>query len=88
MKKRIFALLAIAVMLLGLLTACGKKGPVTQEEAQKIAMEHAGLTKKDVSDVHVHITNDNGIPCYSIHITTEEGDFSVVINASTGEVIE
>lgn len=88
MKKRIFALVTIAVILLGLLAGCGKKGPVTQDEAQKIALEYAGLTKKDVADVHVHVTSDNGLPCYSIHITTGEKDFSVVINASTGEVIE
>ena len=87
MKKRILALLIISVLLLVTLAACGKKGPVTQEQAQKIALEHAGLTTKDVSDVHTHIVDENGIPCYSIHITTDDGDFSVVINATTGEVI-
>lgn len=87
MRKRIIALFLIAIVLLGLLAACGKKGPVTQEQAQKIALEHAGLTTKDISDVHTHIVDQNGIPCYSIHITTDDGDFSVVINATTGEVI-
>lgn len=88
MKKRIFALFMIAAVLLGLLAACGEKDPITQEQAQKIALEHAGLTKKDVSDVHTHIVEEAGIPCYSIHITTDAGDFSVVINASTGEVLK
>ena len=88
MKNRIFALLMVAVMLLGLLSACSNKRPVTQEQAQKIALEYAGLKEKDVSDVHTHISDENGIPCYSIHITTAEDEFSVIINASTGEVIE
>ena len=88
MKKRMFSLFMVAVVLLGLLAACGEKGPVTQEKAQKIALEHAGLTTKDISDVHTHIVDENGIPCYSIHITTDDGDFSVVINATTGEVIK
>lgn len=88
MKKRVFAILTVAVILLGLLTACGKKGPVTGDEAQKIALEHAKLNEKDVTDVHTHIIDQNGIPCYSIHITTAAGDFSVIINASTGEVME
>ena len=88
MKKRIFAILMVCVMLLGLLTACGKKEPVTQEQAQKIALEHAGLKEKDVADVHTHIVEENGIPCYSIHITANDGqEQSIVINASTGEVI-
>lgn len=88
MKKRVFTLLMVAVMLLGLLSACGNKGPITQEKAQKIALEHAGLSEKDVADVHTHISDENGIPCYSIHITTSDDEISVVINATTGEVME
>ncbi len=87
MKRRIFALLAIAVVLLSLLSACGKKGPLTQEEAQKIALEQAGLKETDVTDVHVHITSDNGIPCYSVHISSASGDYSYVIAATDGTVI-
>lgn len=87
MKKRFFAIFMILVILAGMLAACGKKGPVTQAEAQKIALDHAGLKTSDVSDVHVHIVEEQGIPCYSIHITTADGELSVVINASTGEVI-
>ncbi len=87
MKKRILALLILSVMLLGMLAGCGNDGPITQEQAQKIALEHAGLKEKDASDVHTHIVEENGIPCYSIHITTATGELSVVINATTGEVI-
>lgn len=87
MKKRLFAFIMLAVLLLGMLTACGKKSPVTGDEAQKIALEYAGLKEKDVADVHTHIIDQNGIPCYSIHITTADGEVSVIINASTGEVI-
>lgn len=88
MKKQIIALFMLAVLLLGGLTACGKKSALTGEEAQKIALTHAGLSKSDVKDVHTHIVTEQGIPCYSIHITTDAGDFSVIINAATGEVIK
>lgn len=88
MKKRILAILMLTLVVVSIFTACGKKGPITQEQAQKIALEHAGLTQKDASDVHVHVTSDNGLPCYSVHITTVDGDFSVIINASTGEVVK
>ena len=87
MKKRIFAILAVCAMLLCIFAGCSK-GPVSQEKAQKIALEHAGLKASDVQDVHTHVTDSNGIPCYSIHITTADDEFSVIINASTGEVIE
>lgn len=88
MKIRIIALVLILVMTLGMLAACGKKGPVTQEEAQKIALEEAGLTESQVTDVHTHVTTVDGIPCYSVHITTADGEQSVVISASDGTVIE
>lgn len=88
MKIRMIALVLILVLTLGVFTACGKKGPVTQEQAQKIALEQAGLTASQVSDIHTHVTTVDGIPCYSVHITTEDGEISVVINASDGSVLE
>ena len=87
MKKRIFALITAAILMMSLLAACSD-GPITETKAQKIALEHAGISQKDVVDVHTHIVDENGIPCYSIHITTATDDISVVVNASTGEVIE
>lgn len=87
MKKRILALVLIAVMAVSLFAACGKSNAITQEKAQQVALEHAGLSADQVEDVHVHVTDHNGIPCYSVHITTAENDFSIVINAANGEVI-
>lgn len=88
MKKRVFALLLVLVLAVSMLAACEKKtGPVTGDEAQKIALESVGLDEKDVKDVHTHILDQNGIPCYSIHITTADSEFSVVIHAGTGEVL-
>lgn len=88
MKKRIVAILLIAVLSVSLLTACQEKKAITQEEAQQVAIAHAGLSASDVQDAHIHVSSDNGIPCYSVHITKTDGsDFSVLINAATGEVI-
>ena len=88
MKRKIFAVLALSVLLLGLLCACGNASAITEEKAQKIALEDAGLTKKDVSDVHAHVVSENNVPCYSIHISTEAGDYSYLIHAGTGEILE
>ena len=88
MKKRIVAIALLAVLVLGLFAGCGKSGVVTEEQAQKIAMEAAGMTKDQVTDVHTHLTTVQGIPCYSVHITTADGDFSVLINAGTGEIVD
>lgn len=87
MKRKIFAVLALSVLLLGLLCACGKSNAITAEEAQKIALEDAGLKQKDVSDVHSHVVTENSTPCYSIHISTEGGEYSYLIHAGTGEIL-
>ena len=87
MKKRLLSTLLIAVLCLSLLAACGSK-VVTAEEAQKIALDHAGLKASDVSDMHTHIIEQDGIPCFNIHITCEAGEFSYVIKAEGGEILE
>ena len=87
MKKKIFAVLAVSILLLGVLCACGKSNAITAEKAQKIAMEDAGLKQKDVSDVHAHVVTEDNIPCYSIHITTADGEYSYLIHAGTGEIL-
>ena len=88
MKLRLIALVLVAVLMLGIFTACGKSGAITEAQAQKIALEAAELTEDEVSDVHTHVTTIDGIPCYSVHITSDRGEFSLVINASTGEIMD
>lgn len=86
MKKRIFAIISALLLCVSLLTACST-GPVTAEKAQKIALEHEGLKASDVSDIHTHVIDQNGTPCFQIHMTTAEGDVTIVVDAATGEVI-
>ena len=88
MKKKIFAVFAASILLLGLLCACGKSNAITAEKAQKIALEDAGFKQKDVSDIHSHVVTENSTPCYSIHISAEDGEYSYLIHAGTGEILE
>ena len=87
MKKRIFAMVLLVVFALGILSACGKNSALSSEQAQKAALDHLGISQKDAADIHTHITTEDGIPCYSIHISTADGDHTVVIHAGTGEVL-
>lgn len=85
MKKRLFALVLLAVFALGI-AACNKNSALTSEQAQEVALEHLGINEKGAT-VHAHVTTEDGIPCYSIHISTADGDHTVVIHAGTGEVL-
>ena len=84
MKKLITMILAL-LMCLSLLVACND-GSVTAEEAQKIALEYSDLKASDVYDIHTHIIDQNGSPCYQTYMTTEKGKITVVIGAASGVV--
>ena len=86
MKKTIISFLLVAVMAMSLMCACGNKSDVlTQAEA--IAMEHFNLKKKDVDEIYTHIATGE-IVGYSIHITAGDTDYSILVDAATGELHE
>lgn len=88
MKKRILSLLVLVALLLGVFTACGSKNDVlTPEQAQKIAVEDAGFTVKQATDVHTHIVTEEGVPCFSVHFSANGKDFSYVISAADGTIL-
>ena len=84
--KKLLAVLVAAVMLLTVLTACGGDKAISAEKAQEIAMEDAGLTAKDVDDVHAHVTTYENTPCYNIHITVGSTEYNYNIS-SNGEIL-
>lgn len=86
MKKRITALVLFVTLILTLFSACGSNNVITQEKAQQIALEHANVKEKDVTDIHIHVIEENGTPCYNIHFTVN--GVSMTYNISpTGEVL-
>lgn len=88
MKKRILALCLALFIVLGVLAGCGKPGAITEERAMEIAKEASGYSDDQITDIHTHLTTEDGIPCYSIHLTTAtDGEFSYLIHAGTGEII-
>ena len=87
MKKRVLSLLALVTLLLGVFTACGKNDVLTPEQAQKIAVEDAGFTVKQATDVHTHIVTEEGVPCFSVHFSAGGKDFSYVISAADGTIL-
>lgn len=87
MKKRIFALLTVLCICVGMLAACGSNDPISQEKAVKIALKDAGISESQAADLHIHVTNYEGTPCYNIHFTTDGTSLSYNIHAITGEIL-
>lgn len=89
MKKRIFAVLLLVALMVSVFAACANKTSiVTQEQAQEIALEQAGLTEENADSIHTHIDTHQGIPCYSVHITADGKEFSFLISAADGQILE
>ena len=91
MTKRMIALVLLVVMTVSLLAACGKSKSeyISTQEAQKIAGEYLGVSRKDVKDIHPHSEMINDVPHYNIHMTLNDGtEYNVLINALTGKVVE
>ena len=89
-KRMICGFLLIAIVIF-IFAGCGqqeKKGKViSQAQAQSIALEDAGLTAQQVTDLHCHPTSANNIPAYNIHFTCNGTEYSYLINAVTGQIL-
>lgn len=89
MKKRVFAIALVFVLLVSSLCACGKKNDIlTQDEAVGKIAEHLKIDKNDMQDVYVHITEGETNPCYSFHFTYDGKSYSLMVDVVTGEVME
>ena len=82
MKRWIAMLLILALVLVG---CTEKSGPLTAEDAQKIALDHAGV--KNAENVHTHVVSGEEHPCYNIHLTIEGVSYEYLIDAITGEIL-
>lgn len=85
MKKCIIAVLVL-VCILAMLTACGSK-EITPEKAQKIVLEDLGVSA-DEAELHVHIGEYEGKPCYSIYVTIEGETLEYLVDSATGEILD
>ena len=88
MTKRLIALAVIAVMLLGLLVACGKSGPLTTDDAKKVVLNDLGVKESKVDSIDIHITSAaDGTACYAVYVTINGEHLEYVVNGLTGEIL-
>ena len=86
MKKWIAAILVLATVL-ALFCGCGNQNKtVKPEKAEEIAIKAAGVSAKDVSDLHNHVVTEADGLCYNIHFSAGGKSFAYLIS-STGEIL-
>lgn len=82
--KKIISVLLVLVCLLSIV-GCGKNKVLTQDEAIAVALKAANLD--DYDDAHAHVTEENGVPCYNIHISAGDVTYNYLIAAKGGEIL-
>lgn len=60
---------------------------LTPEEAQKIALKHAGLTADQVAALHTQYEIEHGTPIYDVEFHHRMWEYDYEIHADTGEIL-
>ncbi len=60
---------------------------ITQEGARNIALEHAGLTADQVTNLRVHLDYDDNQAVYEVHFRLGRVEYEYEINAETGRIL-
>ncbi|MBO5129324.1 MAG: PepSY domain-containing protein [Oscillospiraceae bacterium] len=67
--------------------AAPAEAAITAEEAQNIALKHAGFTADQVKRLHVEYEIDRGIPHYDVEFDEGYWEYDYEIDAQTGEIL-
>jgi predicted small lipoprotein YifL len=87
MTKRIISLLMIAVLMVGMLAACGKDGPLTAEDAKKVVLNDLGVKERNVDSIDVHMTPIGDSMGYIVYVSMGEEHLQYVVDGITGEIL-
>lgn len=60
---------------------------ITEDQAQAIALEHAGLTEADISHLQVRKDFDDGRQEYNVEFYVDRLEYEYEIDAATGKII-
>ena len=60
---------------------------ITPEDAQRIALEHAGVTAEEVTGLHTVMEIDNGRQEYDVEFRVGHLEYDYEIDAATGTVL-
>lgn len=60
---------------------------LTKEEAQAIALEHAGFTEDQVTWLRTEYEIDDGVPQYEVQFHQGRWEYDYEINADTGAIL-
>lgn len=60
---------------------------ITSDKAKEIALNHANLSKNQVSYINAHSDYDDGIQVYDVSLYVNDVEYSYEINAQNGNIV-
>lgn len=60
---------------------------ITSDKAKEIALNHANLSKNQVSYINAHLDYDDGIQVYDVSLYVNDVEYSYEINAQNGNIV-
>lgn len=60
---------------------------ITSDKAKEIALNHANLSKNQVSYINAHSYYDDGIQVYDVSLYVNDVEYSYEINAQNGNIV-
>ena len=91
-QKKIIIITAVAVVALIALIAIfagggNDDGPLDTEGAKKVVLNDLNTKESKVDSLHIHTTEEDGIPCYLVYVTYNGENWEYLINGLTGEIL-
>ena len=88
-----FGALLVSLMLIVAFVGCGvsddipPKDAIGAEEAQSIALQHAGLPRSEVRMDRADYDFDDGVPEYDVEFRIGMAEYEYTIHAETGSIL-
>ena len=60
---------------------------LTKDDAQRIALEHAGVKVEDARRISVATDTENGVRIFEVEFHTSDNEFDYEIDVNTGEIL-
>jgi predicted small lipoprotein YifL len=86
MAKKIISLLAVAMLLLGLLAACGNDGPLDEADAKEVVLADLGVKERQVDSIDVHISPVGTGMGYAVYVSMDDHHWVYLVDGLTGDI--
>ena len=88
MKKAVAMVLVVVMMLAFGGNAFAAQGPLTVEQAKKVALDYAGVKAADATFTKAHRDYDNGRQVYEIEFYANNTEYDMDVDVNTGAVTD